>query len=271
MAHIHEAELLEWVDGLTEVRRIEIDAHLLACSACRVERDRLVDLLDGIRAPDPRSEKIDLVRRVHRARLAPPRRSFLARHPQALAAAAGALAAGLLFAIFAPLADRREEFRSKAVEVGKDSRWTGVQAFTAKDSQEVTKLGPHLGKDALMFTYSNRSQEPYTHLMIFGVDSTSEVRWYYPAYTAPGTDPSAIPIAAGETAIPLPERVEHDLPAGRFIIYGLFLRRPLTVSAVEARARELAREGRFASADKEAPALLIAEDAFEQRLITDVE
>ncbi len=85
----------------------------------------------------------------------------------------------------------------------------------------------------LQISFTNLGPQPYAFLMVFTIDASREVRWLYPAYEQAGTDPPAIPIAAGVADIVLPDLVEHDFARGRLVVCGLFLRRALRVGAIE--------------------------------------
>ncbi len=70
-------------------------------------------------------------------------------------------------------------------------------------------------------------------MMVYAVDAAGEVRWFYPAYEAAGTNPSSIAIQAGANVL-LAEVIRHPFAAGPLTLQALFSRAPLRVSQVEA-------------------------------------
>jgi hypothetical protein len=167
---------------------------------------------------------VDVAAGVH-ARLAEPPRSGFGRRAWLAGAAAAAVAAGFV------LAQLPSDFRARSGGADQTSKWTGIKIRV--DGKTVDRS---IARDAsLVFSYTNASKTPYPYLMIFGVDASGAVRWYYPAWTDPAERPRAIRIAEGETDVLLPDAIKHPLAAGRMTIHGLFLRRPLTVEDIEKR------------------------------------
>jgi len=119
---------------------------------------------------------------------------------------------------------------------GDPDRWVGIELAQARAgaTPEVVAANARLAPGELSVTYTNLGPEPFSYLMVFAVDAAGEVRWLYPAYEREGTDPAAVAIASGVAHAPLPDLIEHDFPAGRLLVCGLFLRAPLAVSRVEA-------------------------------------
>jgi hypothetical protein len=98
------------------------------------------------------------------------------------------------------------------------------------------------GHDGLLVAYSNPSDLGY--LMVFAVDGSGGVHWYYPAYARLGDDPAAVPIRARALGVELGEEIHHDLPVGSLRMVALFLPEPRRVLDVErAVAAALARAG----------------------------
>ena len=77
----------------------------------------------------------------------------------------------------------------------------------------------------------NATAEPIW-IMVFGVDARGEIDWYFPAWTDPAADPSAVRLPPGETR--LPEAVAFDRPPGRYRLVAWFTEAPSQVRAVEA-------------------------------------
>jgi anti-sigma factor RsiW len=126
--------------------------------------------------------------------------------------------------------------RKGVVRPGDPDRWVGIELALARAgaTPEVVAANARLAPGELSVTYTNLGPEPFSYLMVFAVDAAGEVRWLYPAYEREGTDPAAVAIASGVAHAPLPDLIEHDFPAGRLLVCGLFLRAPLAVSRVEA-------------------------------------
>jgi anti-sigma factor RsiW len=159
------------------------------------------------------------------------------RWPLGLGAFAAAAAALLMWA--RPLPLPQDDFRARSVTPSARSadpateRWTGVRAFQVSSQGKAQRLGARLpARDGLTFDYANLGPRPFNYLVIFGVDATGEVRWFYPAYERPETNPAAIAIQKGRAT--LPDAVYHDLPRGPLALHALFTQQPLRVREVEA-------------------------------------
>jgi hypothetical protein len=83
--------------------------------------------------------------------------------------------------------------------------------------------------DELAFAYDNPDGRKY--LMIFAVDEQRRIYWFYPAWTDPADDPSAVMIAAGSHE--LPEAVSHGFVGSEIEVHSLFLDQPMRVRAIE--------------------------------------
>ncbi|QRK06228.1 hypothetical protein JQX13_39915 [Archangium violaceum] len=85
----------------------------------------------------------------------------------------------------------------------------------------------------LAFGY--RNPEAKRFLMVFGVDSAGRVHWYFPSWTVPEEDPTALPISPGDELHELPEAISHPLAPGHLSVHAIFLDVPLTVRQMEER------------------------------------
>ena len=130
----------------------------------------------------------------------------------------------------------RDKSAGRATAIAED-RWVGIEVFRI-DSGGVARpvvAGAALrSDDRLVFRYTNLGDQPFGYAMVFGVDATGEVHWYYPAYDVAGSDPRSLAIRTGG-AVAMPDAVQHELPAGPLVIYGVFSRDPLSVVDVERR------------------------------------
>ncbi len=193
--------------------------------------------LQRLRERDPRADQVDVVDAVL-ARAKTPR-TFGRRSWRLWILPAVALA-GLLAVIVIPIgAPEAPEFRAKSGGVESALRWTGIHVYKLDAQNELQPLKSLAEPDLvqknsrLVFSYTNKSPQPDSHLMIYGVDSQGAVHWYYPAWTDALSDPAAIKIRRGVISELLPDRVEQPLAKGPLSLHGLFLNRPLTVQTVE--------------------------------------
>ena len=134
-------------------------------------------------------------------------------------------------------------------------RWAGIGVYRVTGGGPPQRLGERISRDdGLLFTYTNLGARPFTHLMIFAVDGSAQVRWFYPAYQRAGTNPASISIEANAN-VPLAEVVRHPFATGPATFQALFSRRPLRVEEVEAwlahgRPRTARLPGRHLSPDR---------------------
>jgi hypothetical protein len=240
MNDISSNELFLYLEGeVTKRRSAEIDQHLESCRACRERLQRRREMIESLAEPDGELEGLDLVEDVRRLveeqgkQPAKKRRKLPAvsvRIGLLLVALAGAVA--LWFATA-----EKDEFRVKSASpvVHEQDRWVGVQAFRLGEGDRPAPLSGNLGRgEFLLFAYTNQGESPFPYMMILAVDAGKRAHWFYPAYTGEGTDPRSIPIAGNVTGAELFEKIRHDFAPGPLHIYGLFTRKPLKVSEVEA-------------------------------------
>lgn len=95
--------------------------------------------------------------------------------------------------------------------------------------------------DRLAFAYTNRSEEGFDRLLLFGVDEQHVVYWFYPAWTDPEQlTPRAVSIRHGR-GVELPEEVAHDYEGSSLRLFALFFSgsRDLSVRSIEAVVQQL--------------------------------
>ncbi len=188
----------------------------------------LVELLS---APAPAIDRMDVVSGVHR-RLQTPEKSPIWPWISGLGVALAALA---LFALLrGPEVERKwPGITARSAQPKSGSQWMGVQVWTA-NPEGMVPIGATIEADSeLLFSYTNLGPNPAQYLMILGRDAKGEIRWYYPGWTDPGSDPPAISIQAGVARAVLKEVIRHDLPKGPLQIRAIFFASPRRVQEVE--------------------------------------
>lgn len=224
--HLETIELLALHDrSLTPEQQRE----LVGCPTCADTLATLGALTEDLRQPEPRLSDIDLVPfvRAHRSReaTARPRRRWVL---------AGTLAASLVAVVLARAPWNDTAWRAKGMSDTSTAAWTGVQIFVVTPDGDAHSANGSMGtEDALAFSYTNASAEPFAFLGIVAVDAKGAVRWYYPADEEATRVPLLIPIATGVRSEPLPDSVRHPLPHGTLRPYALFSHTPRSVREVE--------------------------------------
>lgn len=223
----------------TPSERAEIDANLADDPEARARLAQVHSVRAALRAPLPELDDVDLRGRIGVALQERARGTTRSSASTALWASGVAAAACMGWFLAQPsIPSSSDEFQARGLassEAEAAAQWAGVRVYRAVGVAEVAPLGESatLSRgDRLLFSYQNLGPRPFTHLMIFAVDARDEVRWYYPAFTVEGTDPSSIAIA-GHGGEVLPDLIAHDYALGPLEVYALFSRRPLSVSEVE--------------------------------------
>ena len=123
-------------------------------------------------------------------------------------------------------------------------RYVSVVAYRRASGAErfVEAKGWLRSDDALAFAYSNGGSNPYSHLMLFGLDEQLRVYWYYPAFSDPSSNPVSIRVAGGDD-LELPDHISHRYEGRRLRLFALFSRKPLDVAGVEKTAARLRDDG----------------------------
>jgi negative regulator of sigma E activity len=222
--------------------RVAIEALLREDPRARRRLEQLRHIASSLAAPVPELESIDLAARV-RAELArppTPARRRVALLPWATVLAAAACVGLFVTRGLAPQPEQNAEFRAKSAGSGLSDaqRWAGVQVHRAVSPTSLEALGPEMrADDGLLFSYTNIGPQPFPYLMIFGVDASGEVRWFYPTYEQAGTNPQSVAIEP-RSHVSLGDVIGHDYAPGPLVIHALFTRQPLHVSEVEGWLRD---------------------------------
>lgn len=192
--------------------------HLAGCAECRAyyERHLLLAKLD----PKALSAEARIAAGLG---LAPAR----AAHGWAWTALAGGVAAAALL-IFVARAPAGFTARGGHVEDHAD-----VAIYRVAGGATARAAGRLNAGDALAFAY--RNPDRWQRLLVFAVDETERVYWYWPKWTDPAADPRAIEIRPSQALVELGEAVTHPIAGRRLSVHALFTNEEPTVREIEAR------------------------------------
>jgi hypothetical protein len=236
--------LAAFLEGeVTQSEAEQIVAKLRDCAISRRRLERVRKLRLGLSKLPDELDGVDLVAGVRYAiSSAPPAARVRAAHRIWWSSAAVVGLVAILALVLWPRGPHgmgSEASRDKAVgnETQAPDRWIGIKVFRIVTglAQPVTDGGTIQTTDRLVFRYNNLGSEPFNYLMIFGIDAARDIHWYYPAYVDAGSNPSSLAIRSGEIRVALPDAVQHELPVGPLVIYGVFSREPLRVLDIENR------------------------------------
>jgi hypothetical protein len=245
-------ELAEGAVTASEVAQLEESLARFPAARQRLERVRAVA---GHLGDVSAIEDVDLLPDLRR-RLVEEGGSRPGRHrsrwwsPRVFGLAAAAAALAVLLPTV--LLDRRHaamgpenEYRAKSALPAHDarSRWIALNAFRLSGEAAPQPIHDVLHKeDGLLFSYTNLGPEPFSYLMIFGIDEDRHVYWYYPAFLDARDNPKGIDIVKGGSRVGLQEVIAHPYREGTLILFGLFSDRAVSVSDIELAARRGLRD-----------------------------
>src|SRR5262245_3479774 len=214
--------------------------HLGRCADCRAryERHLLAEaaLPDGERRAGDRGWQGILA-----AAQALPERRARALIP------ALTLAGAVALVVLVPYARRTPAPVERGGPAGAAPGLPAVHVFRSLPGGKSAPVTDRIGAgDGWLIAYSNPGTDA-RWLMVFAVDEACGVRWFHPAYERAGENPAAVPIRTGENGVELGEEIRHALRPGRLGVFGLFLREPLKVLAVEDAVRARCAAGAPAS------------------------
>jgi Putative zinc-finger len=232
-------ELSRLLDGeVTENRAGELRGHLASCRACVDELERQQRLLADIAAPVPgvASEGAlqALMRRVDTAEASVrPHLPGDDRLKGLLGLVAVATALALAIVLLPRAGEDRGEFSARGANVAW-SRKVGVELWALEGTPRRLSPGDRLAPGvALVGTFSNLDPAP-AYLLAFALDSRGEVRWLYPAFTDPRSDPVSVRLEASVVQRVLPETVIlEDVAPGALRFVFVLSREPRRVSSIE--------------------------------------
>jgi hypothetical protein len=170
---------------------------------------------------------------------AEPRRRWTSPRLLGLAAAATVIALGLpivLWKTWPTTTGPDAGYRAKTATTQRDarSRWIALGAFCLSGEAAPEPLHDVLHvDDGLLFTYTNLGPAPFSSLMIFGLDDSGRVYWYYPAFLDARDNPKSIDIQKDASRVGLHEVIAHPYREGSLTLFGLFSDEALSVAEVE--------------------------------------
>lgn len=211
-------------------------AHLAQCAACTEQLSRLTLAANSLRTLRPTfAADPTVVAHVQQALNRQP--PWWARAPVRLVFTSAAIALVALVVV-----RRDDSFVERGSTASSLAQRVGVEVFTSANVGEaVHVLHPNevLGANQrLSFVVRNRSKQAIS-LMIFAIDATNTVHWFYPAYQDVNDDPHSVQVAAEAIEQAFPEAVAPVEPApGELRIVSLFSSEPLKVSTIEAALRD---------------------------------
>lgn len=246
MKCIKKRDMAGYVAGTLsdEVMR-EIGAHVENCPACAELRRSLVSLTQHVRLDETEAPKEDLVHdvlslvqsgRAERQRFpvpAAPSRWGLRLRWWLVPAFGLPVTAVLLFAVAGTgkrnLNDDATGFHARGAAKERTDRWISLDIFRARAGGYEPVQESIASDDALTFSYRDRSSPAFTHLLLFAIDDSAEVHWYYPA----SAEGKAVSIAlTGNAGADLPDQVRYRLGQGSLRVFAIFSREPLQALAV---------------------------------------
>ena len=239
------------LDGeLTKNQADAVRAHAAGCAPCRATEahfQKLTSTLSHLELPADEAFVQSVVAKLRR-----PRR----RAPLWAMAPALALAAALVATVWLARPAPRPELTPRGIATpAGPGRHLGFEAFVHPSSRAQARRPLREGDvlspgDGLSFLLYNRSHQE-SRFLLFAVDSEGTVHWFYPAYLAPGTDPTSPVLAAAPEVVPLSEGVTPDHPAaGPFQVVAVFAPEELRVQRVE----QLLSEGSLDALRRQYPA-----------------
>jgi len=253
------AELAAWLDHEVGQRRAEaIERHVAMCSVCTAQRSAIEQLIADLRAPVAAPPSPGAIRAVLARLDAPaPRAASGVRLAGVGAAFAAAVVAVLVLRpardggiTDGPAHGRAESgFQARGGGPAEQlERRVGATLYALPPGGAPRPATPLAADSAVHHDTAfalgvrNLVRDRALWLLSFAIDADGEVHWLYPGYTAAGDDPAALPLAASDREIVMPDSVVLERPAaGSLRVVVVIAPAALRVSAIEAlRGPELA-------------------------------
>jgi hypothetical protein len=237
-------QLSKYVEGEVTASQTEIlDAALAVSKESRFRLARVQKAVNHFSNTDDVAD-IDLLPAIRQRIAALPSEAAPSRRFSVKGLILSLAAAAVLFLAMPAyfLASKSEEkstpegIRAKSATDGHDSRkrWIALNAFHLSENEAPVRLGETLHPDGgLLFSYTNLGPTPFRHLMVFAIDETGQVYWYYPAFLDERDNPKGIRIKSGVSREGLHEVIAHPYKEGELVLFGLFSDTALSVSDIE--------------------------------------
>jgi len=237
-------EIVAHLDGELSVNRHqELDRHFERCATCGDKRQELERMVGRIKGEPEEFEDPALQRSILAAVSAQPkpvdRPAFwrVMRFALPAIAAAAGIAATVVWLDQAPPPQETPQFITRGGDGGGSEKWVAFYVYRGQGQNDGGRRYRAIGDkiaadDRLLFGYRNAGGR-FSHLMIFAVDTTGRVFWYYPAYQKEGQNPQSAAIRPGKNE--LKEEIGHDYSSGGLRLFAVFSKTPLKVLDVEAK------------------------------------
>jgi hypothetical protein len=208
--------------------------HLAACQQCKQHYRRHLALARlnprSLAAKERLGRGLGLTRPVR-----------IWRSPQVLAPVGAVAAVLLVVAILLTVGDQRG---SSALYTARGDASVGIFVYRTTPGKPPTPVKDSIERgDELAFAYLNEAGKK--RLMVFGVDDTDAIYWFYPGWQQSEDNPVAVPIETETRQRELPEAVAHRYRGRVLKVYALFVDQPLTVRQVEEMVRGASGSERF--------------------------
>lgn len=224
--------VLHFQNALSPTQERRMRHHLARCEVCRALYD-VQYFLEQKTHPEAHHRHA----RMEHALFGPPihRATSYSHWTIRIGIPATAMALLFLVGIYSFFRSDTLNFREKSASMDTlvSDRFVSLYAYKRIDDRALEPSDGKLhNKQALAFAYSNNAQNTFRYLMVFAVDESYEIYWYYPAWTNASANPPAIPIRAG-SGIELPEEIIHDYKGRTLTLYALFMQKQMRVDDIE--------------------------------------
>ncbi len=210
---------------ITSEAEQRLRAHLPQCASCRQQYDRY--LLASRLNPNAPTAEERLGSALGFSTASRARRPVAATTGAVVAAACAAL---VFIFVTTSKPEEDDGFTSRGTA---SSPRTDLVVYHLPKGKQPIRVDKAIGaSDEVAFAYANPTGKKY--MLVFAVDDRDKVYWYYPAWTEPKHNPTAIPIKATPKLHELPEAIRHQYAGARLRVFGVFLNKALTVRQVEA-------------------------------------
>jgi anti-sigma factor RsiW len=234
-----EDELLRFIDMDLLPEQLErVERHLESCGPCSKQVRALRELVADVAAPIPDTDfdvgehVAGVMKRLEAAPAKAPRASRLLPWAGGLAAAA----ALVLFVTHGRrAADPEGHFTARGGPAQASlSRDVGVQLYAQETSLRPLQAGERIGRDAAITAGLRNLGRERVYLLLFAVDSRSDVHWIAPVFMNANENPVAVSVTPSTDERLLPTAATFDdLAQGPLRIVALVTREAVHVADIE--------------------------------------